>query len=147
MFAVYKLLDLLPPRFVPLFAPRYSKLCTFLMENEAMSEQEAAQGYLKESGREKYFNTLRNELKKELVRYLTANPSWSTKKHKALIEDCYRNFAAYRILLTNGKRKVAIEFATPLLSKLKTIEAYSLAYIVARDLRAHYASSEPTGCK
>lgn len=144
MFAVYELLDVLPSRFVPPFAPRYSKLCTFLMENERMTEQEAAKQFLQTSGREKYFNTLKNELKRELIRYLMANPSWSTKKHKVLIEDCYRNFAAYKILLTLGKRKTAIELATPLLSKLRSIDTYPLAYIVARDLRAHYASSDPS---
>lgn len=140
MFALYELIDLLPSDFMPTFSPRLTKLCTFLLSQNQMSEDEATVAYLGDSKRKKYFNKLKNELKKELTRYLIANPSWIDNQYKALFEDCYRNFATYKIMLLSNKRKAAIELAKTIFPNIKKIELYSLLHIVANDLMYHYSS-------
>ena len=142
MFALYELIDLLPSDFAPMFSPRINKLCTFLQSQKKMDEKEAAIAYLGEIQRKKYFNKLKNELKKELTRYLIANPSWIDNEYKALFEDCYRNFATYKIMLLSNKRKAAIELAKSIFANLEKVELYSLLHIVANDLMYHYSSIE-----
>lgn len=51
MIAVYELLEVLPPNFVPSFAPRLNKLCVFLMKNPGLNSKSnehwsIIQGYL-----------------------------------------------------------------------------------------------------
>ncbi len=140
MIAVYELLDLLPAKFTPTFAPRLNALCEFLMNHERMSQVQAAECYLGDRRRIKYFNTLKNDLKKALIRYFIVNPSLAEGSGKALIEDCYRQFTAYKILLLGGKRIAAIELATTLLARLKVVEIFSLSYEICRDLFNHYSN-------
>lgn len=140
MLALYELLDLLPNEMPSVFAPRLNKLLTFLKQHPRMTKRQCTEQYLGDIKREKYFNKLKNELKQALIRYLIANPSRSDNKHKALIENCYRDFATYKILLVNSKREVAIEKARTLLPKVQIIELHDLAHTLANDLLFHYSS-------
>ena len=144
MFALYELIALLPSGCNLPLPPRLGELYTFLLANEPMQEHEAAQRYLGSDRRRKYFNRLKNDLKKAIIRHLIATPSWSDDHHKALIEDCYRDFACYKILLLNNKRKAAIGIAKALLIKLQKVELYSLTHTIANDLLLHYSSIEPS---
>lgn len=141
MSALYELIGLLPRGFVPNFAPRLNKLFLFLLEHQGLEEDEAAMKYLGRTTKLKYFNTLKNDLKKALTRYLIANPSSASNENKALYEDCYRSFAAYKMLLLSGKRTIAIPIAEELLAKLQKAELSYLIHIVANDLLVHYSSN------
>jgi len=142
MLTLYDLLGLLPSGFVPTFTPRLNDLCLFLLEQEKMDEKQAAEKYLGSIERLKYFNKLKNELKRALIRYIIANPSWANNQHKALFEDCYKNFATYKILLLNNQRKAAIEIANMLLPKAQKLELHSLVQTIVNDLLFHYSSIE-----
>ncbi len=139
MLTLYELLSLLPPNFKPEFTPRMNDLCIFLMNRERMERQQAAREYLKSIKRLKYFNNLINELKKHLIQFLIPNPISPNSKTGAAYTTYYQSFAAYKLLLTNGKRNAAIEVATKLFPKLQKAELHSLAQIVARDLVFHYS--------
>lgn len=82
MKALYELIELLPPLFVPTFQKRLNDLFLFLKkEKEQLSEKEAAKRFSGGRKKNNYFNELKNKLKKELTRYLIANPSWSDNKY------------------------------------------------------------------
>lgn len=140
MDALYELLALMPPGFRPQFSPKLNELYLFLTETERLTPRKAAKQFLGSEAKLKYFNNLRRELKTLLTRYLVAHPSWVDNKNKALIEDCYRRFAAYKILLLSSKRKVAIRMAERLVEDLKKVDLHSLLHIVLQDLLLHYAT-------
>ncbi|MEL6866325.1 MAG: hypothetical protein AAFP19_17995 [Bacteroidota bacterium] len=139
MTALYELLSSLPSSFEPSFAPRLNKLYLFLINHPGLNPKEAAAAYLGSVGRLKYFNKLRLELKKALIRYLIANPSFSNNKDLTYYEDCYRDFAIYKILLLNGKRNAGIELAKDLLPRLQKFELHGMIHILANDLMFHYS--------
>lgn len=138
MQGLYELLALLPPDYVPDFSPRLNKLYVFLQQHEYVSQEQATIEYLGDEKRIKYFRELVLDLKKELIRYLLAYPSWQSHSQKAVYEQCHRDFAMYRILLAHNKRTTAIEMARGLLPKLQQWELHSMAQIVADDLLNHY---------
>lgn len=140
MLALYELLGSLPTGFVPPFAPRHNKLCLFLLGEEKMDEEETMMKYFKDRTRKKYFNNLKNELKKVLTRYFIAYPPVSDDGRRAIYEECYQNFTYYKTYLGRGKRNVAIEIAQELLPKLVDTELFSLAHIVSHDLYFHYST-------
>ena len=144
MFAVYELLDLLPNGFVPSFTPRLNDLCTFLMTHDQMSEKDAVVKYFGTTTRAKYFNNLKNDLKRHLTRYLIAYPSWIENEHKALYEECFRHYATYKIMLLSNKRKAGIDLAQNLLPNLLKCDLHSMAHIVANDLLTHYSTIDST---
>ncbi len=146
MIQVYELITLLPTGYTPVFAPRLNKLLRFLKEHKELrdaEDKEMAKLYLQNGKKVKYFNKLKNELKAALSRYLIANPSWADNRNKALIENCYRTFATYKLFLLNGKRNVAIASAKNLLSKLVELDLHSMAHTVANDLHYHFSSIDP----
>jgi len=106
-------------------------------------EEKAAQLFLGSADKGKYFNKLKNELKRELIYAVISNPTiWIDAGYKTQHNDCYKSFTAYKILLMSGKRKAAIEMAKLLLPKLHSYELYGLINIVATDLRFHYSSMD-----
>ncbi len=139
MRILYELIDTLPDNFIPDLPPRLTKLYLFVKKNKQLSEKQAATIYLEDSNKTKYFNILKSDLKKALILRLIATPSISTNKDKALIENCYRIHANYKIFLLNNKRETAIEMARSLLPKLQKLELYVLLYSVADDLLIHYS--------
>ncbi len=143
MIALYELIDMLPDDLNPSFSERLNELFCFLRdEDKKLSESEAAEAFLYSNEKGKYFNKLKNELKREIVQYVIHNPLvWVNKEYKAKNEACYKNFTAYKILLLSGRRKAAIEMAKSLLPKLIDFELHGLINIVATDLRFHYSSS------
>lgn len=142
MVALYELMDILPDSFVPNFTERQNELFVFLKDHKKqLSEREAAAQFLKSFSRKQYFNKLKNGLKQAIIEHIMLNPSlWRSASYKAIYEDCYTSFAAYKILLMNGKRRAAMEMAKTLLKKLQKIELHSLIYTVAMDLSFYYAS-------
>ncbi len=143
MKGLYELMEHLPESFSPNFQNRLNQLFLFLQRSEKkFSEKEAAQKFLKNTKRDKYFNELKTKLKKALTRYLIAYPSISEDKRRILYEECYQNFVYYKTFLGRGKREVAIEIAQELLPKLTSAELYSLAHIVSQDLYFHYSTMD-----
>ena len=140
MDTLYELLALMPPGFRPQFSPKLNELYLFLSGKEGLTPREAATQFLGSEAKLKYFNNLRRELKTLLMRYLVANPSWVDNKNKALIENCYRKFAAYKILLLSSKRKTAIRMAERLVEDLKKVDLHGLLHLVFQDLLTHYAT-------
>ncbi len=139
MKGLYELIELLPKGFIPSFSPRLNKLCLFLIENRNLSQEVANKMYLGDVKRIKYFRELKNELKRSIVNYLIAYPSWQSYKHKEVYEECYRVYAMYKILLINNKRITAIDMAKNLLPKLQKLELHNMAHSVADDLLIHYS--------
>ncbi len=142
MYALYELIDLLPVSFEPCFSNRLNELFLFLRNQKSrLSEKEALMGFLGDADRLKYFNKLKNRLKREIIDFIIANPAvWATTENKATHDECYRNFNAYKVLTLNGKRKAAVDIAKPLLPKLRTVELHELSLIVANDLASYYSS-------
>lgn len=120
-----------------------NELLQFLRKKKNLSKSEAALQFLGTSEKGRYFNNLKNKLKKEILGYIITNPSsWVDNEYKALLDDCYKNFASYRLLLAKGSRQTAIEIADRLLPKLEQAEIYSLAHATAIDLQFHYSCVE-----
>lgn len=144
MIALQELISMLPENFTPKFSKRINQLYDFIVDHGAdLSEEEAAQLFLRSPNKGKYFNKLKNELKRELIYNIISNPSmWLDAAYKNQHNDCYKNFTAYKILLMSGKRKAAIEMAKLLLPKLRKHELHGLINIVATDLRFHYSSMD-----
>ena len=144
MITLYELMDMLPDGFNPNFTDRLNELYVLLQsQEEKLSEKEAAEKFLNSTKKGKYFNKLKNELKREMVWYIVANSSvWVDPEYKVLHKNCYKSFAAYKILLLSGKRKIAIETAKTLLPELHQFELHGLIYIVATDLRFHYSNMD-----
>lgn len=140
MDALYELMALLPSGFKPAFTPKLNELYYFLATTEQLTPREAASQFLGSEQKLKYFNKLRRELRTAIMRYVVANPSWVDNKNKALIEDCYRSFASYKILLLSNRRKVAIRMAENLLKDLKKVELHSMLHTVVQDLLVHYST-------
>ncbi|MEL6637378.1 MAG: hypothetical protein AAFW73_05720 [Bacteroidota bacterium] len=142
MYALYELIDLLPASFEPCFSNRLNELFVYLRsQKKRISEKEALLGFLGDADRVKYFNKLKNRLKREIINYVLVHPAvWVNTDYKAIYDECYRNFTAYKVLLMNGRGKAAIEIAKPLLPKLREVELHELSLVVANDLAFYYAA-------
>jgi len=139
MQVLYELIDLLPSTFTPNCVPRIHKLYLFTKENRGLTNREATELFLGNPEKGKYFYILKNNLKKVLMQYLIASPSWKSSKQKEKFEDAYKMFSVYKLFLLNGKRKTAIEIAKGLLPSLQSLELHSMAYAVADDLYIHHS--------
>ncbi len=142
MLAIYELIGLLPKSFNPVFSERLNDLYNFL-KKERLTEEEASQKFLKSDQRKKYFNKLKNKLKTALINHLMVNPPiWADSKQKELFDSCHKDFVAYKILLTAGKRTAANDMAKKLLLKAFELESYEIVYMIAGDLEYHYSAIE-----
>ncbi len=143
MFALYELVGLLPKSFQPTFSAKLNELFLFLRTRPGLSEKEAAKAFLGSASRSKYFNNLKNALKKQLIGYVVVYPTvWANVKYKRILEGSYKSFATYKILLLTGSRQAAIEIAKSLLVDIQKIELHALIYVVATDLQFHFSGIE-----
>jgi len=145
MFILYGLINLLPSTFIPVFTPRLNVLLLFLIKNKGLTEEQACIEHLGSIQRKKYFNKMKNQLQSQLSHYLLVWPSSPDNRHKTLHEECYKEFASYKKLLMNGKRKIAIEIAKNLIPKLEKMEFHSMLQMVAQDLVFHYSCISTSG--
>lgn len=137
MLVIYELIDLLPESFKPVFSPRLNELF-YLLKKEKLSEKEAANRFVENKTDGKYFNKLKNKLKRVLINHCIIQPSsWANTKHKILCDTCHKDFSTYKILLASGRRNTAIELASKLLPKAKALELHLLVYSIALDLEYH----------
>ena len=144
MVALYELMEVLPDSFEPTFTNRVNELFCFLRNQKGkLSNIQAVENFLGGTLNNKYFSKIKNELKRQLVKYIIANPDvWVEVTRRGTYESCYKKFTAYKILLMNGKREAAIEIAKNLLPQLKKLELYGLIYLVATDLRFHHSAMD-----
>lgn len=139
MLPLYELISLLPSNAVVHLPPRLANLLAFLKSHTGLTKAQGAEQYLGDIKKKAYFGKLVYELKKALIRHIVATASLAKNSHKAMIEDCHRNMAIYKMLLLNNKREAAIEIAEALLPALRKLELHSLAHTVANDLLFHYS--------
>jgi len=139
MQILYELVHLLDDSLVLDVPPRLLKLYNILRQHPALTAQDAATLYLGDTTRMNYFHTIKNDLKKALIVKLMVNPTISFNKNKTIIEDCYKAYASYKLMLLNNHRKVGIEIAKTLIKTLHDIEDYALLYSVADNLLIHYS--------
>ena len=132
MLILYELIRLLPQNTAPLLQKRLEKILVFLQKN--LTKNEGVTQYLGSAQKKAYFNKLLYELKKALIRHIISLPSTAGSPHKAMIEDCHRNMAIYKILLLNNQRSAGIEIAQTLLPGLIKLEFHGYAHTVATDL-------------
>ena len=144
MVTLYELIEVLPDSYEPTFSTRVNELFFFLRnQSRKLSDQQAAENFLGGTLARKYFSKIKNELKRELVKFIIANPYvWGGFAHRRQHESCFKKFSAYKILLINEKRKAAIEIAKNLLPQLKKFELHGLIYLLAIDLRFHHSAME-----
>ncbi|MEO0778378.1 MAG: hypothetical protein AAF146_17555, partial [Bacteroidota bacterium] len=139
MYLIYELIDLYPPEFEPIFAPRLNRLFLFLREHPGLSEPEACIQFLGDAEQGKYFNKMKTQLRAQLGHFLIAWPSSPDKRYKTVFYDCYKDFTVYKLFLLQSKRTLAIEIAKSLVPRLEKLEIHSLLYQVAQDLFMHHA--------
>ena len=144
MVALYELMEVLPDSFEPTFTNRVNELFCFLRNQKGkLSNIQAVESFLGGTLNNKYFSKIKNELKRQLVKYIIANPDvWMEVTRRGTYESCHKKFTAYKILLMNGKREAAIEIAKNLLPNLRKLELYGLTYQVATDLRFHHSTMD-----
>ncbi len=116
MDALYELMGMLPKTFEPPFTERLNKFYHFLCDQKPnLSEEEARKLFLNNTKSKRYFNKLKQELKRKMIRYIIENPTvWADATYQSLHQACYKDFATYKVLLLGGKRKAAIEIAKAL---------------------------------
>ncbi len=144
MLTLYELLELLPNNYEPTFSPQLNALYR-LLKARKLSEKEAAAAFLQPHQSEKYFNKLKHKLRGQLINYLMIHPvAWADTKWKARCDRCYKEFAAYKILLASSRRNAAIELAKSVLSIAKKLDLFELIFQVSRDLEYHYSAMLPS---
>ncbi|MEM1321292.1 MAG: hypothetical protein AAGG75_13640 [Bacteroidota bacterium] len=140
MLVLYELINMLPLSFEPTFSKRLNDLF-FLLKKEKLTEAEAAARLIGDNLSRKYFNKIKNDLRKALVNYIMVYPStWADTKQKQLCDHCYKNFTIYKTLLLSGQRTAAIEIASSILTKAISAELFEVAYTIASDLEYHYSA-------
>ena len=143
MITLYELIDLFPKSFTPPFSRQLNELFLFLKKNKRLTESEVSKLFFKSDQKKKQFNKLKQKLKTQLINHLLVNPPiWADTEQKKLCDTCYKNFTAYKILLTNGNSHSAIELGRKLLPMAQALEFHALVFEIASDLQFNYSSIE-----
>lgn len=141
MNSLYELINLLPSTFKPMFSKQLNELFFFLKKNQRLNEEEVRRQFFKTDQRVKQFNKLKHKLKKQLINHLMVNPTvWADTAKKELCDTFFKDFTAYKILLTSGKTVTAMEIGNKLLLVARKLEFHALVFEIASDLQFYYSS-------
>lgn len=111
-----------------------------------LREEEVARDFFYPNSvhKDMYFGRLKRNLFKRLINtlfFIDANQSEFSDVQSAFYT-CYREYAATKMLIGRGARKVAIPMAEKLLRRAIAFEFTNLVVDIARLLRVHYGSIE-----
>ena len=125
------------------FEQNQTKLATFyngLLDNQFSTDDEAAQFFYNTDRKNTNYQKLKSNLKRRLINSLffidVKRPNYADRE-RAFYE-CYREWAATKILLGKSARKSGIALSHKILREAKKYEFNELVLDISRTLRLHY---------
>lgn len=127
------------------YASNLQKLYDGIAEGKIDSDEVAADFFFSENeNKQIYYNRLKRNLNKRLINTLffidVNQPSFNEVQKAYYI--CYKDFAAFKVLIGRGARKSALQLGEKTLKKAIRFEFTELIVDVARHLRLHYGTVE-----
>ncbi len=119
---------------------RASELYQHILHNSNLSDEEMQTLLYGEApNRKANYIHLKNRLSKKLIDNLIVLPNRQDSKYRVAYNECYKNFAAMKLLLIRGAKNSAISLAKQTLKKTRQYELTDLNFQFSYELMQHYA--------
>lgn len=138
---------LLAPDLVDFSKPENNRFSSFfwgISEGEYQTEEQASQAQYGKKKSAPAYQKFRKEFKKKLINhlfFLNLQGQQVSDRQKAYY-DCYRDFAAIKILLGQNGWNAAVDLCFKVLKKARKFEFTDLAVEMTRTLRLYYSTRE-----
>lgn len=115
-----------------------------ILSNQFMDDAAAAEHFYNSGPRNPNYQKLKRNLKKRLLNslfFIDINKPAYTERQKAYYQ-CYKEWAAVKILLGKNARLTGIDICLQLIKKAKKFEFTELVLDISRTLRLHYGTRQ-----
>ncbi len=85
------------------------------------------------------FKYLQNNLGKKLVDTLITSATTRDRSYRKIYDECYKQFATFKVLKSNGIRNTAIGLAIDVLKVARRYEITELVYLLSFEIARHFA--------